>query len=100
MPVICQIGEHALVIMDDTNLKRVGDRDPLIIDVAAIAASSGRPVERLVLTYGNAEDIANIIELAKTKSPLEVFRYACRGYTRKPGDELGLHRIDPNGVSS
>ena len=100
MPVIFHIGPTALVMVEETSLQRIGSRDPLIIDVGALAQSAGRPVTRMVLTLGTAEDVAETLRLLQAGQANEAARFACRGTTKQPGDEIGLRRIPLEEVPS
>lgn len=98
MPVIVQIGDHALVLVTEDNLKRIGDRDPMILNIAELAASTGRPIARVVVTLGTEEDVQEVARLAKTGNAKAVFDYACRGWSTQPEDHIPIHRLNTGGA--
>lgn len=93
MPVIVQIGDHALVMVDEESLKRISKRDPMILNIAKLERDTGRPIARVVVTLGTSEDIQEVARLVTIGDAVAVFDYACRGWETKPEDALPTVRI-------
>lgn len=94
MPLIIHVNGAALVVLDADNVRRIEDRDPLIIDLAEVARQVGAPIAKLVVTVGDDADVEEIMRLAREQRPGDALRYACRGWKSRPNDFHGMVRIN------
>ncbi len=93
MPIILHVSDIALVILDAANMERISSRDPLELNIEKLVRSTGRAVNKVLVTFGTAEDITEIVRIAQAGNVRAAIDYACRGWSTQPEDLLGMHHI-------
>jgi hypothetical protein len=97
MPVIVQRGGQVLVILDETNYSRIGNADPLVINIAGVEHSSGHRADIVVVTFAPDDKMGEIVRLFREGNEVEALALACSGIQRKPGDDAPMVRMPRDG---
>lgn len=98
--MISDDGYSVMVVLQDENVERIKEHDPVVLDSAEILAASrvtGR-LKEVIITYGDLKDLEVVSEYILRNDLPSALRHVTRGYRFRPdrGDGKPVVKADRN----